>query len=302
MNVAVFTSTNFSFNAMKAIHKSGDSIELVVLPKNRENSNKINETITYLQKNKIEWVFHDRKEEKPLIDMLNKLSVEIGVSWSYSQLISKELIQCFPKGIVNMHGGLLPKYRGANVLNWAIINGESETGVTLHYIDEKIDTGSIIAQKSVPILLDDTALTLREKIEKCAANLFEDTWDGIKTNRVNGIPQDENRSRYYRARKPSDGEIIWDSMTSKQIYDLIRGLVKPWPGAYFLHRGEKILVFNSEIINKDFPKGKLPGEILDVAKEEIIVVTRDGMISLKSLETEDGKSLGNLLDKFTNYN
>lgn len=302
MNVIIFTSTYFSFNAIEVIRKSGDSVKLVVLPKNRKNSRKIEETIRCLNKSNIEWIFHDREEEKTLIDRLKKLNVDMGISWSYSQLISKELIQCFPKGIVNMHGGLLPKYRGANVLNWAIINGEYETGVTLHYIDEKIDTGNIIVQRSVPILLDDTALTLREKLEKCAVNLFEDTWDNIKTKRINVIPQDENKSRYYRARKPSDGEIIWDSMTSKQIYDLIRGLVKPWPGAYFVYKGEKILVFNSEIIKKDRPKGKLPGEILDVSKEEIIVATLDGMISLKSLETEDSKGLGNLLEKFINYN
>ena len=126
-------------------------------------------------------------------------------------------------------------------MQWAIINGEIETGVTLHYIDEGIDTGPVIAQARFPIEWKDYAMSIQQKLKVAGVRLITDYWPDIAAGTVTRLPQDNSKARYYRLRTTDDGRIDWSS-SNVTIYNLVRSLVSPWPGAFtFLHRQKLVL-------------------------------------------------------------
>ncbi len=167
----------------------------------------------------------------------------IGVINSYSRILWSSLIELFPLGVVNLHGGRLPEYRGANVLQWAIINGETETAATLHYVDDEgVDEGPIIAARKVEIRQDDTALTLRENLASAGRDLLRHWLPRLIEGRVPARPQDTRNAKVWPRRKPEDGRIDW-SLPDERIRCLTRALIAPWPGAfYFDGAGRKVIV------------------------------------------------------------
>lgn len=160
----------------------------------------------------------------------------LGADWSfvcsYSMILPKRLLELPPLGTINLHAGLLPEYRGANVLNWVLVNGESETGITVHYMDEGIDTGDIILRERVPVAWDDTALSLQGKLTQLWPRLLERLVAMVESGNCPRHKQDESRARHWPRRRAEDGRIDW-RWPAERIYHLIRALVKPWPGAYF---------------------------------------------------------------------
>lgn len=231
MNIAIFGYVAETTHICDTIRKYGDAIVCIIMPKNRQIHEELK---VYAKNNNIPLLMHTKELIPPYAD--------IGVSNGYSQIISPQLLKMFPKGIINIHGALLPQYRGGNVLNWVLVNGEKETGVTIHYMDEGIDTGDIIAQIKIPIKKTDTAKKLCEKLNENACTLFEKTWESIRKNQIKRIIQDESEAHYWPARKPKDGKIDFKKMDDKQIYNLVRALVHPWPGAYFYKNGKKITI------------------------------------------------------------
>tara|TARA_B100001123_G_scaffold444736_1_gene594389 strand:+ start:281 stop:1087 length:807 start_codon:yes stop_codon:yes gene_type:complete len=173
---------------------------------------------------------------------LASLAPDLILVNSYSLILRSDVLDLPAQGAINIHGGILPAYRGANVLNWVIVNGERQTGVTAHFMDTGIDTGDIIDIRNVRISLTDTALTLRDKLGITTLRLLEDLWRKLKT----GFPltrrkQLEDEANYHPKRKPEEGQIDWEK-NDLEIYNLIRALVKPWPGAYcFDEQGRKVI-------------------------------------------------------------
>ncbi|MCE5280383.1 MAG: methionyl-tRNA formyltransferase [Planctomycetaceae bacterium] len=163
------------------------------------------------------------------------LSASLGLVVSYNRILWPDLLGLFPRGVVNLHGSRLPQYRGANVLQWAIINGETQTAMTMHYVDQGVDTGAIIAQRDVPIAHADTALAVREKLMSAAAALLEEYLPRLVCGRLSAHAQDEALARVWPRRRPQDGRIDW-SWSDRKIHDLIRALVRPWPGAFYRDR------------------------------------------------------------------
>jgi methionyl-tRNA formyltransferase len=204
--------------------------------KNLKNWHKGNE-----QKYRI--LMHPRKEERDgFAHELTKFNLRLGIVASYSRILWPELLTLFPLGVVNLHGGRLPEYRGANVLQWAIINGETETAVTLHYVDQGIDTGPVIAESRIPIHDEDTALTLRDRMSNEGRDLLRKWLPRLQKGEVEKTRQDESKACVWRRRKPEDGLINW-AWSDERVRNLIRALVKPWPGAfYFDGMGEKVVV------------------------------------------------------------
>lgn len=151
-------------------------------------------------------------------------------------ILSKDLLSLPPLGAINLHGGLLPRYRGANVLNWVLVEGAQTTGVTAHYMSEKVDEGDIIYQIPVAIDEEDTAVTLKSKLDETALRLLDRIHAELSASRsLPRAPQDPGEARYYRRRTPEDGRIDW-SRSDREIFNLVRALVKPWPGAHFTAR------------------------------------------------------------------
>jgi len=181
-------------------------------------------------------------EYSQFLEDVRNLKPDIIFVNSYSMLLRNEILSIPPLGGVNIHGALLPQYRGANPIQWVIINGEFETGVTMHYMDAHFDTGDILAQRRVPILIGDTWVDLQHRITEAAEQILSEELPKILNNTIVRKPQDESCAHHYHRRKPEDGLFTWDANLIN-IYNLIRALVKPHPGAfYFTGGGDRIVL------------------------------------------------------------
>lgn len=159
---------------------------------------------------------------------------------SYSMIVRPDVLALCD--VVNIHGALLPQYRGANPIQWAILNNEYETGVTMHYVDEGVDTGDIIAQCKVPMFLEDTWVSIYDRIFSSADKMISEEIPKLLSGTNTRTQQDERIAKYWPRRTPEDGLINWDDSVL-YIYNLIRALVKPHPGAFYItSSGDKVII------------------------------------------------------------
>jgi methionyl-tRNA formyltransferase len=157
-------------------------------------------------------------------------------------ILGQDILSSSQIGGINIHNGKLPEYRGCHTINWAVANGEKEAEVSLHWLDDGIDTGPIIASAKARIDFTDTVLDLREKLVRLGHKLVDKYLKAILQGTATAAPQNEHRARYYRQRKPEDGYIDWHR-PAVEIYNLIRAVVSPWPGAYYHNaNGRKIVI------------------------------------------------------------
>ena len=211
---------------------------------------------------------------------------DIIITCAYGQIIPKVLLD-YPKyKAINVHASLLPKYRGGAPIHQAIIDGCRETGITIMYMDVKMDEGDIIAQKTVNIEETDDVGRLHEKLSIAGANLLMATLPSIVNHTNKSIKQDHREATYAYNIKPEDEKIIWD-MLGVQIYNQIRGL-NPWPGAYSILDGRRVKIYRSKIIK--MPSSGIPGEIIELQKDGIIVKTGDhNCVKLMEVQLEGKK-------------
>lgn len=167
-------------------------------------------------------------------------------SFYYRQMLGQALLACPTRGALNLHGSLLPKYRGRVPVNWAVINGETQTGATLHYMVAKPDAGDIVAQRTVPILPDDTAKEVFDKVTVAAELALYETLPALIAGTAPRLPQDLAAGSYYGGRKPEDGEIDW-RQSAPSIHNLVRGTAPPYPGASTTLFGQRSRVLRSRV-------------------------------------------------------
>ena len=184
-------------------------------------------------------------------------------SFYFRQMLSPRVLALAPRGALNLHGSLLPRYRGRSPVNWALLHGETETGVTLHYMDEKPDHGDIVGQRAVAIERADTALTLTRKLARAGSELLREVVPALFAGTAPRRPQDHARSSYFGGRRPEDGEIDW-AEPAERIRNLVRAVTDPWPGAFARFRGEPLRIWWTECGAP--PRPLDPGEVgLDAA-------------------------------------
>jgi methionyl-tRNA formyltransferase len=189
---------------------------------------------------------NDPKRDE-FLRVLQSFEPHLGICCSYGLKLEAALIQIPHLGCVNFHGGILPYWRGANILNWVLIQGAKETGVTAHFMTEGIDEGPIIDVKTVEILHTDTALSLQQKLASITYPLIGDVIAVFESGRIpESKPQNESAATYYSRRTPDDGRIRWN-MTDLEIHNLIRALVHPWPGAFLELVNNQTLIIDSYI-------------------------------------------------------
>jgi len=184
---------------------------------------------------------HKSPEYSDFVAQVQSLTPDLILVNSYSMLLRPDILSIPPMDAVNIHGALLPQYRGCNPTQWALLNNETETGVTMHYMDAKFDTGDIIAQRRVPILFTDTWRDIQERSNRAIESMLQDEMPGLLAGTNNRTPQDESKANYNKRRHPEDGKIDWGDSVLKT-YNLIRALVKPHPGAFYFKRSEKIIL------------------------------------------------------------
>ncbi|MBN2518201.1 MAG: methionyl-tRNA formyltransferase [Candidatus Altiarchaeota archaeon] len=226
----------------------------------------------------------DDANDAKFIKVVDGLAPELIVIVSYHTIIKKQLIEKYR--IINAHGAPLPHYRGRAPINWAIINGEQKTGVTVHFIDEGVDTGPIILQEMVGIGENEAAIEVMRKTLPLYGKLVVEAVDRIEKGTVKRTPQDPYSGTYFPKRTAEDGLIDW-GWDTQDLHNWIRALTRPYPGAFTLYRGRKLFVWESEIPKEKKRVSPIPGIVFGRTKEGgIKVSTRDSFIILKSAQIE----------------
>lgn len=240
-NVIVFGYGELGITAAQALGSAGARIAAMVLPSNRSGKD-VDRVTAFAAEQQIPiWVQPHRRAIAPFLRQLQAAAPDVIVVWSYSMILPQAVLDVPRLGVVNVHGGLLPEYRGGHVMQWAIINGETETGVTLHYMDAGIDTGPVIATAQFPIAADDDATSVRGKLKTSGTELLHRWWPQIAAGTAPRVPQDETRARYWPMRLPEHGRIDWTE-TAGKICRMVRALACNDPGAFTLVAGRLVTI------------------------------------------------------------
>ncbi len=219
------------------------------------------------------------------LELLRRLEPDLIVVAAYGKIFPREILELPRLGCVNIHSSLLPKYRGAAPINWAILNGEERTGVTLMYMAEGLDTGDMLASAETEIDLAEDAAQLHDRLAQMGARLLTDTLPALENGTARAVPQDDAGSCYAPMLSKELSPIDW-SRTARQIHDQVRGLV-PWPSAVTQLDGIRCKVLRTAITGET--SGKAPGSILQADKRGLKVACGDGRV-LELLEVQpDGK-------------
>ncbi|KPA91869.1 methionyl-tRNA formyltransferase [Pseudomonas asplenii] len=195
------------------------------------------------------------------IERIAKLNPDFIFSFYYRNLLSEALLATAKNGAFNLHGSLLPRYRGRAPANWVLVNGETETGVTLHRMVKRADAGAILAQNRVAIERSDTALSLHAKLRDSAASLLRDALPQLAQGKLSETAQDESKATYFGRRTAADGKLVW-SKPAEELFNLIRAVTKPYPGAFCAVGEHKLIVWGAEVVKGN--EGQAPGRVISV--------------------------------------
>lgn len=218
------------------------------------------------------------------LDRIRTMAPEMIFSFYYRHLLSDEILQCAQKGAFNLHGSLLPKYRGRAPLNWALVNGERETGVTLHRMVKRADAGNILAQQKVAIDDQDNALTLHRKLTQAAEQLLSDVLPRLRQGEVSEWPQDESQATRVGGRTAEDGRIDWNQPAAT-IHNLVRAVTDPWPGAFAFAGSVKFIVWKSRVHPQQQQQAK-PGTV--ISKQPFLIACGEGALEIQTGQSEHG--------------
>ena len=234
-------------------------------------------------------VYQPKKVREPeFVEVLRDLKPDVMVVAAFGQIISKEILEMPKYGCINVHASLLPAYRGAAPIQWAVINGDKESGVTIMQMDEGIDTGDMIEKVVVPIAEDETGGSLFDKLSQAGAKLcvkvLQDLGDG---KAVREKQPEESTTPYARMIDKKMGAIDWEK-PAKEIEQLIRGL-NPWPSAYTRLQGKTLKIWKAEVLLEHSQEA--PGQITEVTKDSIVVQTGQGRLKILELQLEGKKRM-----------
>ncbi|MDO5387914.1 MAG: methionyl-tRNA formyltransferase [Clostridia bacterium] len=227
------------------------------------------------------------KDEK-FVELLKGIDADIFVVVAYGQILSQEILDIPKYGCINVHGSLLPKYRGAAPIQWSVINGEKETGVTIMYMVKALDSGDMILKRKMEITDDDTYETLHNRMAYVGADALIEAIELIEKGDVNAEKQEDSLATTAPMIKKDMGKIHW-SRNSEEIRNKIRGF-NPVPGAYTEYEGEILKIFKADIV-EGYEKGEA-GEILSVDKKKgFIVKTGNGALLIREVQAKGGKKM-----------
>ncbi len=229
----------------------------------------------------------DKLADESFVAQLKRISADLFVVVAF-RILPASVYTIPPKGTINLHASLLPYYRGAAPINWAIINGEKETGVTTFFIEEKVDTGEWILQHKVPISDGETAGELHDKLSEIGADVLLETIDLIEIGRAPRIKQQGEITKASKITKEIC-HIDW-SKDAKSIYNLVRGL-SPFPRAFTLFHGEEFKIIGAKIVTEKSISNSQPGEIITVEKDRFFVATGNGVVAITEVQPENKRRM-----------
>lgn len=221
------------------------------------------------------------------LSFIKSKTPDLFVVIAFGRLLKSHHFAIPPHGIINVHASLLPRYRGPAPIQWALINGDRETGVTTMYMAEELDAGNMLLQARTTITTDDTAATLHDRLSEIGAPLLLDTLDQLAGNRLQPVQQDPAAVTYAPLLTKKDGQIRWDQPT-KAIDAFIRGMT-PWPGAFTFLGDLRLKIF--KIRPALLPQPAPPGTVIPGFSDEIRVATGDGALSILELQSASGRRM-----------
>ncbi|QET06208.1 formyltransferase [Cupriavidus pauculus] len=276
MRAVVFAYHNVGDRCLRVLHARGVDVALVVTHRDRPDENiwfrRVADTAAELG---VPFVYGEDPADPALAQAVRDAAPDVIFSFYYRSMIPAALLAVAPGGAFNMHGSLLPKYRGRVPVNWAVLHGETETGATLHAMEAKPDAGFIVDQTAVPILPDDTAGEVFEKVTVAAEQTL---WRALPAMIAGHTPQRPNvlaEGSYYSGRKPEDGRIDW-RQPAADVYNLIRAVAPPYPGAFTDLGGRRFVVARARRISGAGAGAGALSPGLHVRDGRIVAVCGDG--------------------------
>jgi methionyl-tRNA formyltransferase len=233
----------------------------------------------------------EKVRSKEFQQQLEEIAPELIVVAAYGQIIPESILNIPPRGCINIHGSLLPKYRGAAPIHWAIIRGEKETGITTMFMDKGMDTGDMLLKRAIPIQGNDTAGSLHDKLSRVGAELLIETLQQLEAKRLIRIPQDDEAVTYAPILKKDDGRIDW-AETADAIDRKVRGFF-PWPGAYTYFQGRMLKLLKVAI--NECPPGiedLAPGTVVHLDKVTgPLIITGKGCLRIMRIQPQNRKAM-----------
>ena len=255
MHAVVFAYHDVGVHCLKTLLEAGVEVDLVVTHEDDPKENVwFGSVVKLCQEKNIPYITPNASVLSTLIPKLQQIAPDYLFSFYYRHMIPAEVLACAKIAALNMHGSLLPKYRGRAPVNWAILHGEIETGATLHVMEAKPDAGDIVEQSTVEIGPDETATDVFAKVSKAAVDTLTKALPELVLGRVSRKPNELGKGSYFGGRKPEDGRIHWNQ-SAFQVHNLVRAVAPPYPGAFTDYQGRRMIVARTSL------KGPFPGNL-----------------------------------------
>ncbi|MEE2754760.1 MAG: methionyl-tRNA formyltransferase [Candidatus Latescibacterota bacterium] len=282
MRIAFFGDGAWAAESLLRLQKAGHEIVSVVL-RLRQTDQTLERTAN---EQGLKTYRPRRVNNSGFVQLVKGWSTDLNLSVSYDQVLKKPMLDLAKRGFVNFHAGKLPDYRGRNVINWAIINGEEEIGLTAHYVDEGIDTGDIILQHTIPVGWTETYGEVLDRVVTGFPDLVCETVDMIDADRVIPVSQSFEMGTYYCRRVEGDEWLDW-SESSRNLHNKVRAITHPGPGARATAGGHEIVIWRA-FYDPAWPNYRaVPGEVVGKSpRGGVVVKTGDSVISVQEAEED----------------
>ncbi|OPX42346.1 methionyl-tRNA formyltransferase [Ruminiclostridium hungatei] len=293
MRIVFMGTPDFAVPSLEMLVKDGYEVVAAVTqpdkPKGRGNKLAAPPVKEFALKNGIQVLQPEKIKTPEFIAQIRELQPDLLITAAYGKILSKELLEVPAQGCINVHGSLLPAYRGAAPINWAVINGENKTGITTMFTDVGLDTGDMLLKKELAIGQNMTAGELHDKMAVLGAEVLSDTLLELKKGTLQRIPQDDSVSTYAPMMNKELGLIDWNKKAG-EIHNLVRG-TDPWPGAYTFLDGNRMRVWKTSLIKESADSSKENGRILKVDDEGILVKCPDENLLLLEVQFDSSRRM-----------
>ena len=292
MRIVFMGTPEFSVPSLEALLRSDDRIVGVVTqpdrPKGRGQELTSSPIKALALRHKLPLLQPLKMKDPAFLDTLRAWRPELIAVAAFGRILPKIILEMPPKGCINVHGSLLPKYRGAAPIQWAIIKGEKETGITTMLMDEGMDTGAVLLQERIAIEPDDTAGSLSSKLAAVGGRLLTETLTRWKAGTLTPRAQDNSQATLAPILKKEDGLLDW-TLPAQTIADLVRGLA-PWPGAYTYANGERWALWR--VSPTDQASGTMrPGTVVAAHKGALLVAAGDRLVAVTEVQPANGRRM-----------
>lgn len=307
MKIVFMGTPDFAVPALKALAESEKhEVSLVVTqpdrPRGRSGKPAPSDVKLCAEQYGIPVFQPEKVREEAAVERLRRENADIFVVAAFGQLLPKTILEMPRFGCINIHGSLLPAYRGAAPVQWAVLDGQKEAGDTIMQMNEGLDTGDILMQESIPLSADETAGSLYDKLSSMGGPLLLKALDAIEAGTVTPVPQEDSGTHYAKMLRKEMGNIDW-TKSAEEIGRLVRGL-NPWPSAYTHWNGKMLKIWMAEPVTQEELsalgcdekngmdlKEAQPGTVMIVTKDTLMVQTGDGLLALTELQMEGKKRM-----------